>query len=207
MRANPTRRAPAGPQVRPRVPLLTSAGWPSWRCGKLLQLVPHCHLCSFHDADVRGPYPPSRFMAPATRHISVPPCAAGAFPTTPDASARGGARLTCGTQRAEGAPGWARAETQGSGVGGQLRKSLRLSLQPGTAEPGGREPLPLASSLLRQLNSCPSAPPLRFLSTPFLGPSFKRTDEAKEAVRMSSALSRDSPRCPSFTPSRLSTSR
>lgn len=36
VRADPTRRGPAGPQVRPRVPLLTSAGWPSRRCGKPL---------------------------------------------------------------------------------------------------------------------------------------------------------------------------
>lgn len=143
-------------------------------------------------------------MSPATRHIAVPLCTAGTFPTTPDASGRCGAWLTCGTQHAEGAPGWGRAETQGSSVSGQLGKALRLSLQPGTAEAGGREPLPLASSLLRPLNSCPSAPRLRFLSTPFLGPSFKRTEEAKAAVRMSSALSRDSPRCPTVTLSQLS---
>lgn len=75
-------------------PPLTLGGRPRGRGAEPLQLAPRSHLCPLHGAAVRGPtLPPCLTDGLRRRGLSLR--AAGAVPTTPDASGRFGARFTC----------------------------------------------------------------------------------------------------------------
>jgi hypothetical protein len=88
--------APRGWDPRPRAPLLTLGGRRNRGSAEQTHLAPCSSQCALHGADVLGPNPPSLFVSPTAGDIAVPPCAPrGAVPTTPDASRRRLARLTC----------------------------------------------------------------------------------------------------------------
>lgn len=143
-RGAPTRPAGPPPDPGPRAPPLTSAGWPGGRCAQHLQLVPPCHLRLLHRAAVRGPTLP--LYVPGGSDIAVPPCAAGAVPTTPDASGRRWARLTRGRSAARGRGGGSSGATPGAPLAGR-RGGVGSSEPPGDAVCPG-VPLEASEALL-----------------------------------------------------------